>query len=159
MDKRLVEIGRRWVEKHLYSMELFHHGIKGQKWGIRNGPPYPLDKSKKNGIIEEAIRSGAVKTTINNESQARHNLSTHITGRSYLYGDTTFAQKLVDELSGTGEAMLDSKGQWLHKEKVAADKLVGVHVDLNGVETPTKSAMIVYSKTGTHIYPRKEDTH
>lgn len=24
-------------------MELFHHGISGQKWGKRNGPPYPLD--------------------------------------------------------------------------------------------------------------------
>lgn len=24
---------------------LSHHGIKGQKWGKRNGPPYPLDKS------------------------------------------------------------------------------------------------------------------
>ena len=23
--------------------ELYHHGIKGQKWGKRNGPPYPLD--------------------------------------------------------------------------------------------------------------------
>ena len=23
---------------------LYHHGIKGQKWGVRNGPPYPLDK-------------------------------------------------------------------------------------------------------------------
>ena len=22
---------------------LMHHGIKGQKWGVRNGPPYPLD--------------------------------------------------------------------------------------------------------------------
>lgn len=22
--------------------ELYHHGIKGQKWGTRNGPPYPL---------------------------------------------------------------------------------------------------------------------
>lgn len=22
---------------------LYHHGIAGQKWGIRNGPPYPLD--------------------------------------------------------------------------------------------------------------------
>ena len=22
---------------------LSHHGIKGQKWGVRNGPPYPLD--------------------------------------------------------------------------------------------------------------------
>ena len=23
---------------------LVHHGIKGQKWGVRNGPPYPLDE-------------------------------------------------------------------------------------------------------------------
>ena len=22
--------------------ELYHHGIKGQRWGVRNGPPYPL---------------------------------------------------------------------------------------------------------------------
>lgn len=22
--------------------ELYHHGIKNQKWGVRNGPPYPL---------------------------------------------------------------------------------------------------------------------
>lgn len=29
------------------SSELMHHGIKGQKWGIKNGPPYPVDKSSK----------------------------------------------------------------------------------------------------------------
>lgn len=23
--------------------ELYHHGIFGQRWGVRNGPPYPLD--------------------------------------------------------------------------------------------------------------------
>ena len=24
-----------------------HHGVKGQEWGERNGPPYPLSRSKK----------------------------------------------------------------------------------------------------------------
>ena len=32
---------------------LAHHGIKGQKWGIRNGPPYPLEKTAKNDKIKE----------------------------------------------------------------------------------------------------------
>ena len=27
--------------------ELCHHGILGQRWGKRNGPPYPLSGSKK----------------------------------------------------------------------------------------------------------------
>lgn len=26
---------------------LCHHGVKGQEWGVRNGPPYPLERSKK----------------------------------------------------------------------------------------------------------------
>ena len=26
---------------------LVHHGIKGQKWGVKNGPPYPIDKTAK----------------------------------------------------------------------------------------------------------------
>ena len=34
--------------------ELYHHGIKGQAWGVRNGPPYPLerhDNDSINGIV------------------------------------------------------------------------------------------------------------
>lgn len=27
-----------------YSDYISHHGIEGQKWGIKNGPPYPLEK-------------------------------------------------------------------------------------------------------------------
>lgn len=29
------------------SDELYHHGIDGQKWGVKNGPPYPLDAGRK----------------------------------------------------------------------------------------------------------------
>ncbi len=35
----------------LKMSELYHHGIKGQEWGVKNGPPYPLDK--KNMTPEE----------------------------------------------------------------------------------------------------------
>lgn len=27
------------------NKDLMHHGVKGQKWGVRNGPPYPLNSS------------------------------------------------------------------------------------------------------------------
>ena len=27
------------------SNTLYHHGVDGQKWGVKNGPPYPLDKA------------------------------------------------------------------------------------------------------------------
>lgn len=36
----------------IYSDHLAHHGILGQKWGKRNGPPYPLD-SKDHSIREK----------------------------------------------------------------------------------------------------------
>lgn len=25
---------------------LMHEGVKGMRWGVRNGPPYPIDKEK-----------------------------------------------------------------------------------------------------------------
>lgn len=28
---------------------LMHHGIDGQKWGVKHGPPYPLDSSESTG--------------------------------------------------------------------------------------------------------------
>ena len=31
-----------YIDFKLFS-ELYHHGIKGMHWGVRNGPPYPLD--------------------------------------------------------------------------------------------------------------------
>lgn len=36
-----------------YSNYLAHHGIKGQHWGVRNGPPYPLDSSNNSRIEKD----------------------------------------------------------------------------------------------------------
>jgi len=39
-------IGRTYFGDDTKSDELSHHGIKGQKWGVRNGPPYPLHQTR-----------------------------------------------------------------------------------------------------------------
>lgn len=31
--------------KSIYDNTFEHHGILGQKWGVKNGPPYPLDEN------------------------------------------------------------------------------------------------------------------
>ena len=36
---------------------LKHHGIEGQKWGIQNGPPYPLSKAAINNMRNNTIYS------------------------------------------------------------------------------------------------------
>lgn len=57
MNYYYVKKGYEWIKRcfpelidSVYSSKLYHHGIKGQKWGVRNGPPYPLDKSKSDGL-------------------------------------------------------------------------------------------------------------
>lgn len=77
-------------------------------------------------------------------------------GRSYIHGDLDFAQQLVDELSGTGEAVMIGGDFWSQRERVTADRIIGIYVDPGtDMEVATNKAMIVYSKTETHIYPRR----
>ena len=50
---------------------LAHHGILGQKWGKRNGPPYPLNSSQKSASEKEGI-SNTDKHKKNAEKYAKN---------------------------------------------------------------------------------------
>ena len=39
---------------------LMHHGIKGQKWGVENGPPYPLDPQRDYSKAEQKANAKAL---------------------------------------------------------------------------------------------------
>ena len=137
---------------------LAHHGVKGQKWGVRNGPPYPLDKSKKSGtIVTDSIAAGEVSQTVNKDKQKRHSKVITSPEEVILMEILTLHSSWS---TNTPELELQSArmGNGSHRERITAKEDIGTYVDVDGNETRSDRAMIIYSKTGTHIYPiRKEN--
>lgn len=53
------------------DFRLYHHGIRGQKWGIQNGPPYPLDSAISTGArLKSAAKAAAGKIKEHRAKQA-----------------------------------------------------------------------------------------
>ena len=128
---------------------------KGDKIGIELN----VNEQPTKNVVKEAILSGKVSKAVNREKQNRHikGSPSYIPGRSYINGSLEEAQKIIDQLSGTGQPVM-AKDKWQNKERVSAMYMIGVHVDPNTLkETATRHGLIVYSKTGSHIIPRKGD--
>lgn len=60
--RRTVEDILEQMRERLGLNTLEHHGIKGQKWGVKNGPPYPLDGTK-NGGLTKSNKSTIIKSS------------------------------------------------------------------------------------------------
>lgn len=59
-----------------YIPHLAHHGIEGQKWGVHNGPPYPIKAQKENPFRKQALTNikGARMSNVDKWGQdASHN--------------------------------------------------------------------------------------
>lgn len=52
-----MQSGIGWAIHRNADQELTHHGIKGQSWGVRNGPPYPLDQKTHNSVVNNQNKS------------------------------------------------------------------------------------------------------
>lgn len=124
---------------------------------LKNPAKYGIiTEDQKKEAVRQNIKSVAVNKTVNPEKQNRHIKASELYDgtRSYIYGDLQSAQNLVDEYHGTGDPLLNRKGEWKNKELILAKSDIGVDVELeDGKETPTNRFVIHYSKTGTHVVP------
>lgn len=59
---------------------LAHHGVKGQRWGIKNGPPYPIGSSPRKVFI-----SGTSKIKLKDSGYYRKSLPKEITSKIDSY--------------------------------------------------------------------------
>lgn len=62
---------------HFKEDSISHHGIEGQKWGIRNGPPYPLGSGQRSKSEVRAMRQ-----------RPNHSNTKKVVGRSLKQLDT-----------------------------------------------------------------------
>lgn len=54
-----------WQYIPTHNSELFHHGKKDQKWGVQNGPPYPLESPSKRSFTKSTNYDSISSKTFN----------------------------------------------------------------------------------------------
>lgn len=124
-----------------YATYLAHHGRDGQKWGVQNGPPYPLDREKMN---KSGLSQYGWSSKIDNYRQRRHERK--ITRykekeEEYRAKNSMLAEKakkrLLNDYSKSFEVNVDDAGhinlKAFKKEKVGYFESKGKsYVDKNG---------------------------
>lgn len=115
-----------------------------------------VDKLSKK-YVANGIKSNKIKDEINVDKQLPHLEQTAKNNRSYIYGDLNRAKKLYDKYKGTGYSLIDTDGKWNNKEFVNTNEKIGRYSNEDGsIAYDSRQLVIIYSKTGVHIYPGKK---
>lgn len=79
MDLTLLRA--RLDTSHMLTMEkpsihdVYHHGVKGQKWGVRNGPPYPIGVGPHEVRKKIAGKFQTIATNVRGKTKAGVNIA------------------------------------------------------------------------------------
>jgi uridine kinase len=123
--------------------ELRHHGILGQKWGVKNGPPYPISSEHTNISTPKDLKNAKTFNLDKWGIDAEHNVL-YITGYSGS-GKSTVAEKL----SKPGDTIihLDSYTENNNRVKKNQSRKFNSYLDKNVPEWKSISKQDFNSKT------------
>ena len=116
----------------MYKYELYHHGILGQKHGVRHGPPYPLSRKKSVSIIKRAKKK---LDTIAADHRAKKAMK-KIAARASVpekKDARDYTNEELRELNTRMQLEIDFNNRWkqLHPQKVSVGKKFVNHVGKN----------------------------
>lgn len=78
--------------------ELKHHGVKGQKWGVQNGPPYPLKYEAHSAAEKKHMSKGKAKGSSDDSYERKPGfVEKNMYGNGFLGHVARVALRLKDE--------------------------------------------------------------
>ena len=129
----------------------------------------PLTNAENSGIVEEQRRetNEEIIAKINNtpkhihmDMQGKHIMGhkTYDASKSRLNANSIedanpLVERIIRKYAGTGVFERNRNGEWLNKEIVETDEIIGYVVNKEGELVPTNIAKVHYSKKGIHIVP------
>lgn len=115
--------------KVYYCSELYHHGIPGQSWGKRNGPPYPLDPKDRSAKERRlASKFTNIDGSLNEKGKAYRD---HYTYKKTSQNDKYYEKYKVKYQNKADKALKKGNeaeyNKWMDKKKSAEESRVSVN--------------------------------
>lgn len=117
--------------------ELYHHGIRGMKWGVRRFQPYPSDHK---GGKETGEAAKVSKRKLTNQQKA--NIAIGV-GSAAAIGSLTYValkqrKKIISLGKEYAKTISDNDAKWFHRETKLQIKNTQLRqfIEENGLEIP-----------------------
>lgn len=146
-----------------YPNELYHHGIKGQAWGITNGPPYPLNQEKHSKVIskskEDRIRAKEEKAKAKaSAKEERRAVKTYNKIGKQIVNerdDSIRAFNMYLRVNPPKKGVVDLTASQLYGRAVAYDELInfyGKSVNSKNIDFYTRNFEWTYKAPNGYTY-------
>ena len=122
------------VYTSMYSRnaELYHHGVKGQKWGVENGPPYPLSDEVSTGKRLKKVEKLEKKSELNRGYMKKH--------EDYYDNKTKKENEKVDKKADKKIEKINKKREF-KKEVNETHNYMQLHLNDNGYKYAKEDAL------------------